>query len=619
MTQLIRFNEACALQRNERFGKLQKTGLTVGAAAPRHAPARSNRAFAPVAWLLFSLFLFPDQGAMAAKMLVQRPHLRAAPAKPALASQAENPKTQPDAPLGADFLQLNTETTDNATAETAKASKPVKLQWPWIRPTMVFRGKSSSEAKAPQAHDQSPTTNSTSTAPPSKHANPKAQDTTTVINSEGIVVAEVTTERGLAAIESEDLSTGALQVDTRGAVLTTTMVVLVLFVAVALWFSARVHRGGMTGVRVQVEALPISKAQEIEMIQSGNWSDSALHQPLSPNVVVRLQGRIVGGGQETLVAPLSKRECILFSSSVSALPRDGIHPPPLAFHSRCTNFTVALLDAPHVKLAVYGEDVLLFDMNKSSCHEELPFATAPKHWQEFATAHPAADKAHSSSALRADVAALSFREVTLQEGAVVTCVGEVRRGPDGSLCLWPSTSASMPVDPGGIQKPSPARGSGWCRVRGQLQPHKVLVSDDSSLLCTQSQASGNECKIEVPVKPLLPSGATAAPIEKAPEEEGERALGPSSQKVASASQAPPAQEFDAAMVRLKNVMRSALRECGSPQEPGSEPAVRTPSKDPVASQKATTPDVVEKVSPELKDIPDPWISWIHDQLPDEEV
>lgn len=417
MQQLIRINEASALQRNGRSKALQTSGLTVGgAAAPLRAPARSNRALASVARLLFAFLFLPEHGAMAAKMLIQRPHLRPQPqakehSKTLLEADSEL-KTHADAALGgvgADFLQLATETSDNATAEASRpAPAPAKTQWPWIRPTSVFRGKSSADKSDANAIPQPQNEHTEKTLPhmvaqlqsQSHHATevPKVQDTIPipVSNSQGLVVAGVTTELGLAAIESEDPSALGLQVDTRGAVLTTASLVLVLVLAAALWFSAGVHKGSAGG-RGPVEPPILKEAQQVQ----------AMFQP----------------------------------------------------------------------------------------------------------------------------------------GAF------------------------------------------------------------------KSEVPDSESKVEMAIKPLLPSGAAAAPASPHAVPSATRLT--TGLAKGTTGTAPPAQEFDAAMARLKSVMRSALRECGGPLEPGT-PAVRTASKDSDSAAMQT------KATVEPQDMPDPWMSWIHDQLPDDE-
>merc|ERR1719343_254825 len=141
------------------------------------------------------------------------------------------------------------------------------------------------------------------------------------------------------------------------------------------------------------------------------------------------------------MAPLSARQCVFYSASVSQNQHDGVHCMPLAYHSSCVDFGIEL-DVPNgemVSVKASMREVSLFDMGSARfCHERT-FGEAPDAWSGFVIAHLTAghdspSTMNSSSFMNRT---LEFRECALAVGATVTVVGEIVRGSNGHLELWP--------------------------------------------------------------------------------------------------------------------------------------------------------------------------------------
>jgi len=254
---------------------------------------------------------------------------------------------------------------------------------------------------------------------------------------------------------------------------------------VGLWLFVTLRFGVSSGVRAHVEALPVSSGQEIEnLFQAKERYDCCHFQPLSPGVVLRIQGKVIPGRQGKLVAPLSRRDCVHFSASASSKRHDGIHALPVAYHSSCVDFAITLLDAPHIQIAIRGQEVALFDTTKGKTEDQRRFSESPDNWQDFILTHRAPGEM-SSAALRSESASLDFREVALVVGTVVTCVGEVRRGYNGVLELFPCEEVSAEHS-GGMQPNifGERWRTSWERLEDKTMkaPEKVLISDDECLL-----------------------------------------------------------------------------------------------------------------------------------------
>eukprot|EP00746_Dinoflagellata_sp_MGD_P133994 gnl/MRDRNA2_/MRDRNA2_67786_c0_seq2.p1 gnl/MRDRNA2_/MRDRNA2_67786_c0~~gnl/MRDRNA2_/MRDRNA2_67786_c0_seq2.p1 ORF type:complete len:531 (-),score=79.50 gnl/MRDRNA2_/MRDRNA2_67786_c0_seq2:72-1664(-) len=262
----------------------------------------------------------------------------------------------------------------------------------------------------------------------------------------------------------------------------TVAVLLCLYVCFVSRFGAAI------GMRAQVKALRVSTGKNVQdLFEIKERYDCCHFEPLRPGVMLRLQGTVVVGSQGKLIAPLSRRDCVHFSASVSSKRHDGIHALPIAFHSVCVDFTLALIDAPHIQISVYGQDVGLFDMTKGTTQDHRRFSESPDHWQDFILTHRAPGHVDTSSAsLRSENASLEFREVALFAGAIVTCVGELRRGHDGVLRLFPCEEVGA-VESDDAPKPS-LLGERWRTswerpdAKNAKATDKVFISDDKQLL-----------------------------------------------------------------------------------------------------------------------------------------
>jgi hypothetical protein len=277
-------------------------------------------------------------------------------------------------------------------------------------------------------------------------------------------------------------------VPTRHTSITLDVAVLMLTVLLCLSLCFAFRIGVAKGpIRAQVEALHVSSGHDIQdLFQMKERYDCCHCQPMSPGLVFRLEGIVTVGRQGKLVAPLSKQDCVHFSASAASKRHDGIHALPVAFQSVCVDFTITLLDAPHVQVAVSGQDVALFDIKKGTTQDQRRFSESPDHWQDFILTHRAFGTiGASSAALRSENASLEFREVALVAGSVVTCVGELRRGHDGVLRLAPFEDVSA-EHRGSAQSgifAEPWRTS-WERpeAKAAKSTQKVFVSDDRRLL-----------------------------------------------------------------------------------------------------------------------------------------
>lgn len=264
------------------------------------------------------------------------------------------------------------------------------------------------------------------------------------------------------------------------------------------------HRRGDKGdVRPKVEALKKYSAADIErIVPSEGGYDCMFSKPISSRQLLRLEVRVEGPvpGGTPLTAPLTGRDCVLHSSSVSRQLHAGMPAVPVAFLASSIDFVVSMSDKTSVRISIAGMDVSLFDMKEGTCVEQKTFDSAPDAWQDFVLMHrpatPASRDWPSSSEIRADHAILEFQECTLAIGAVVTVVGELHRGADGQLSLrpWVTEKAKEIV----LDSSEPWRTS-WenkgcegkfaaSKLAGKpgILRQKVLVSDDKALLVPDS-------------------------------------------------------------------------------------------------------------------------------------
>jgi hypothetical protein len=230
-------------------------------------------------------------------------------------------------------------------------------------------------------------------------------------------------------------------------------------------------------VRRMVESLRITTIDEIQnTFKPRGGYDCLLIQPQNPGVVVRVQGVVVAAQQATLRAPITRRDCVLFSTSALEHRLDGVVAPPQAFHSMAVNFVLEL--TPHMKLQIRGQDVALFDMVAGRHEEHVVLREASDLVQDFMRSY----RTPFFGARETDF--LNFQECVLEVGAKVTCIGEVRRSESGELGLWP-IHQSIPY--GAVSVSAPTSGlTSWERLgspaSGESQVEKVMISDDPKLL-----------------------------------------------------------------------------------------------------------------------------------------
>lgn len=264
------------------------------------------------------------------------------------------------------------------------------------------------------------------------------------------------------------------------------------------------HRRGDKGdVRPKVEALKKFNAADIErIVPSEGGYDCMFSKPISSRQLLRLEVRVEGPvpGRTPLTAPLTGRDCVLHSSSVSRQLHAGMPAVPVAFLASSIDFVVSMLDKSSVQISIAGMDVSLFDMKEGTCVEQKTFDSAPDVWQDFVLMHrpatPASRDWPSSSDIRTDNAILEFQECTLAVGAVVTVVGELHRGADGQLSMkpWVTEKTKEIV----LDSSAPWRTS-WenkgcegkfaaSKLAGKpgILRQKVLISDDKALLVPDS-------------------------------------------------------------------------------------------------------------------------------------
>merc|ERR1719160_2065719 len=104
-------------------------------------------------------------------------------------------------------------------------------------------------------------------------------------------------------------------------------------------------------VRRMVETYRVTTIEDIEStFKPRGGYDCLLLQPQNPGIVVRIQGVVVASQQAELRAPITRRKCVLFSTSALERRLDGVVAPPQAFHSMSTNFAIEL--GPHFKLQI---------------------------------------------------------------------------------------------------------------------------------------------------------------------------------------------------------------------------------------------------------------------------
>eukprot|EP00746_Dinoflagellata_sp_MGD_P133993 gnl/MRDRNA2_/MRDRNA2_67786_c0_seq1.p1 gnl/MRDRNA2_/MRDRNA2_67786_c0~~gnl/MRDRNA2_/MRDRNA2_67786_c0_seq1.p1 ORF type:complete len:551 (-),score=85.07 gnl/MRDRNA2_/MRDRNA2_67786_c0_seq1:120-1772(-) len=525
---VTQFNEADRLQWSGLQLLSQPTGLTASAATKPRAPARSHRAAASVAWVFVILSLTSHNGVMAVAVRQQ-------PQVPPVAKHAMQPASgQVDIPKRHTALlstQKKHATTQEASVEPVASSVPEFFQLD----SDIENTSSSDFPSVPEALLESNLTSAYSmeilnaSDPDLEHGSPKDKqqfEKTSVwpwirlgkvvrksnhaVDADKDMNVSLREDHGAASQKgvSREQPPDAVRAffakmrqrvmpDRRFMALPLGIAFLAITAFVCLYFFLSWRFGQTSGVRMQVEALRVSTGHDIkELFQLKERYDCCHFQPLSPGLVHRLQGTVTAGRQGKLVAPLSKRECVHFSASASTKRHDGIHALPVAFHSVCVDFTLALLDAPDVQVTICGQDVALFDSKMCVTEDQRRFSDSPDHWQDFILTHRAPGATGvSSAALRSDSGSLEFREVALATGSIVTCMGELRQGHDGVLRLFPcgEIGVQRPSDDTKLGKFGDTWRTSWEKpetITSMKTPEKVLISDDKSLLKTPRKGWG---------------------------------------------------------------------------------------------------------------------------------
>mmetsp|Transcript_47840 Transcript_47840/g.84842 ORF Transcript_47840/g.84842 Transcript_47840/m.84842 type:complete len:609 (+) Transcript_47840:149-1975(+) len=242
-------------------------------------------------------------------------------------------------------------------------------------------------------------------------------------------------------------------------------------------------------VRQWVHSLTVQNADDVRhTFRARSGYDCLLLQPQALGIPARIEGVIAARPNSVLRAPLARRRCVLFSVSASEVRLDGVRAPPVAFSSMNVDFDVELrtsCKAETLRIRVRGQDVALFDISSGWRRERSVLRDAPEHFQDFVRAHRAA-----GMEVPCDLAVLDFTECLLDTGAMVTCVGELRREHTGELGLWPlspGVDAFISADDSHISGVLPGLTS-WERadVRGARGVEKVMISDDPALLGSSS-------------------------------------------------------------------------------------------------------------------------------------
>lgn len=280
----------------------------------------------------------------------------------------------------------------------------------------------------------------------------------------------------------------------------------------ALW-----KRNKLSPMRRRVESLPVCTLSEIDkLVPSAGGYDCTFSKPLSSKMLLRLEARVqrpTGGSQ--LMAPLTKKTCVLYSSAVSRKLHDGMTPVPVAFSFASVNFTVSLLDAPHIAIEVKGADVTLFDMREGRHVERRSFNRVPDDWQDFISSHRTSP--HLSSTLRLDDAVLEFQECTLCVGAVVTMVGELHRNANGVLSLRPWSGQDQAARPGPPRERWRTSWEDWSCVSASAVAHDAANAlADNYVGSTEEAATDSagdlenasdstESEVDIPLEKVLMS------------------------------------------------------------------------------------------------------------------
>lgn len=259
--------------------------------------------------------------------------------------------------------------------------------------------------------------------------------------------------------------------------------------------------------RVRVEALqPCAAADVARRFQGKGGYDCAIQIPLSSRCLVRLAMRVKGPLKliDPLVAPLTRRPCVVWTVTVSEHGLDGVRSPlPVSFASGHVDFRAALAEEPEITVEVAGADAALFDMSEGRFVETRSRGSALKQCRDLdflavresvaasavvagagsVTSEEGPDGEEEGTSFKEDEsgAALEFEECALLVGSAITLVGELVRGVNGQLALQPLHGGAPPT----------TRGAAAADPRVD---ERVLVSDDPLLFsCDKPKGNDSDC------------------------------------------------------------------------------------------------------------------------------
>lgn len=192
-------------------------------------------------------------------------------------------------------------------------------------------------------------------------------------------------------------------------------------------------------LRQSVEAMSRTPGAEVvSQLIAGGLYDCAIMRPLSSKQMLRLEVRVEEAASGfCLWTPLTQQACVRYVATVSRQVAGSKLPVPVAHHSASIDFVVSLIDAPHVRIDIEGQDLSTFDMTAGRCSAQRTFQSAAQHWQDFVTTRQIGGKSRPSAQTMAKQAVLDFQETAIVLGSSVTVVGELHRNAVGTLTLRP--------------------------------------------------------------------------------------------------------------------------------------------------------------------------------------
>mmetsp|Transcript_46721 Transcript_46721/g.111118 ORF Transcript_46721/g.111118 Transcript_46721/m.111118 type:complete len:497 (-) Transcript_46721:65-1555(-) len=241
--------------------------------------------------------------------------------------------------------------------------------------------------------------------------------------------------------------------------------------------------------RQYIETLPVQAPGALEgLFRARAGGDCLLFQPQISTAVVRLEGWVWAAEEARMMAPLSGKVCVYFNAMASEVTSLDVASAaaPLATCTGANDFFLELHSPGNeVCCRVAGADVALFDTTVGRYRQRTQADRSQDRLKEFMRLHslPRSQPIASSTML-------DFTENRLELGALVTCVGELRRSPSGDLRLGPlrgprRAAAAEPVEAGSIRAGLTSwEQQGLDDFEVGSGNNKVMISDDPGLLRT---------------------------------------------------------------------------------------------------------------------------------------